>query len=75
MRTQVKSHENTLLFLYNKRYDVRFEYAPWKISDFVSFPLLGFTLVIELINFDFSTHRNTLIIFDQKNDVRFEYAL
>ena len=35
-------HENT-----------RFKYVPWKMSDFVSFPLFGFTLVIKLINFDF----------------------
>ena len=27
-----------------------------KISDFVSFPLLGFTLVIKLINFNFKGH-------------------
>ena len=27
-----------------------------KMSDFVSFPLLGFTLVIKLTNFDFEGH-------------------
>ena len=27
-----------------------------KMSDFVSFPLLGFTLVIKLRNFDFDIH-------------------
>ena len=27
-----------------------------KMSDFVSFPLLGFTLVIKLRNFDFKGH-------------------
>ena len=42
-------------------------------SDFVGFPLLGFTLVIKLRNFDFESHRNTLI-FLIKN-VRFDYAL
>ena len=40
-----------------------------KMSDFVSFPLFGFALVIKL--------RNTLIFFflDKKDDVRFEYVL
>ena len=37
-----------------------------KISDFVSFPLFGFTLVIKLKNLDFESHRNTLIIFFDK---------
>ena len=46
-----------------------------KMSDFVSFPLFGFTLVIKLRNFDFESHWNTLIFFDKKiYDVRFEYA-
>ena len=27
-----------------------------KMSDFVSFPLFGFTLVIKLKNFDFESH-------------------
>ena len=27
-----------------------------KMSDFVSFPLFGFTLVIKLRNFDFESH-------------------
>ena len=46
-----------------------------KMSDFVSFPLLGFTLVIKLRNFDFESHWNTLIFFDKKNDVRFDSVL
>ena len=29
---------------------------PWNMSDFVSFPLFGFTLVIKLRNFDFKGH-------------------
>ena len=37
-----------------------------KMSDFVSFPLLGFTLVIKLRKFDFESHWNTLIFFDKK---------
>ena len=33
------------------------------MSDFVSFTLFGFTLVIKLRNFDFESHSNTLIFF------------
>ena len=33
--------------------DVRFEYVPWKKSDFVSFSLFEFTLVKKLKKFDF----------------------
>ena len=39
----------------------------WKMSDFVSFPLFGFVLVIELRNFDSDSHWNTLIFFDKKD--------
>ena len=53
------------------------------MSDFVSFPLFGFTLVIKLRNFDFESHWNTLLLlllllllfWSKKNDARFEYAL
>ena len=44
-----------------------------KMSDFVSFPLFGFILVIKLRNFNFESHWNTLICFDKKS-VRFEYV-
>ena len=37
--------------------------------DFVSCPLFWFTLVIKLRNFDFVSHWNNLIFFDQKIDV------
>ena len=44
-------------------------------SDFVAFPLLGFTLVIKQRNFDFESHRNALTFFDIKRfGVRFEYV-
>ena len=44
------------------------------MSDFVSSPLFGFTLVVNLRNFDFESHWNTLIFFDKKRyDVRFGY--
>ena len=45
------------------------------MSDFVSFLLLGFILVIKLRNFDFESYRNTFNIFDKNNDVKFEYVL
>ena len=37
-----------------------------KMTDFVLFPLFGFTLVIKLRNFDFERHQNTLMFFDKK---------
>ena len=40
--------------------------AHGKISDFVSFPLFGFTVAIKLRNFDFENQWNTLIYFDKK---------
>ena len=47
-----------------------------KMSDFVLSPLFRSTLVIILRNFNFvESNWNTLIFFDQKNDVRFEYVL
>ena len=36
------------------------------MSEFVSFPLSGLTLVIRLRNVDFRSHRNTLVFFDKK---------
>ena len=45
-----------------------------KMADFLSFPLLGFTLVIKLRNFNFENHLNALTFFDKKRyGVRFEY--
>ena len=46
-----------------------------KMSDFASFLLFGFTLIIKLRNFDFESHSNAVIFFDKKIDVRFEYVL
>ena len=55
-----------------------FEHVPWKMSDSVSFLIFEFTLVINLRNFDFKSHWNTLIftfwLKKKKNDVRFEYV-
>ena len=39
------------------------------MSDFVSFPLFGFNVVIKLRNVDFESHWNTLIFFDKKDIV------
>ena len=36
------------------------------ISDFVPFLLFRFTLIIELINFDFERHSNTLMFFEKE---------
>ena len=46
-----------------------------KMADFVSFPLLGFNLVMKL-RFYFEIHLNTLIFFDKKRyGIRFEDSL
>ena len=38
-----------------------------KMSDFVSFPLFGFTLVIKLRSSNSESHWNTVIYFDKKD--------
>ena len=49
--------------------------SPEEMSDFVSFALFQFTLVIKLRNFDLKSHRNTLIFFDTKRyGITFEYV-
>ena len=45
-----------------------------KMSDFVSFLLFRFTLVIKLRNVDFQGHWNTFL-YSKINDVRFEHVL
>ena len=48
------------------------------MSDFVLFPLFGFTLVIKLRNFDFEDHQNTVILSDKNmisDLIRFDYVL
>ena len=40
-----------------------------KISDFVSFPLFGFTVIIKLRNFNFESHGNTSLHFFKKDMV------
>ena len=52
--------------IFDKKYMASdFDMSHGKMSYFVSFPLIGFTLVIKLRKFDF----------EKKNDVRFEHAL
>ena len=46
-----------------------------KMSDFVSFPFFGFTIVIKLRSFNFESHQNTSMFFDQKKDLTFDYVL
>ena len=46
-----------------------------KMSNFASFPLFGFTLVIKLRSFDFESYWNILIFFIKNNGVRFDYVL
>ena len=70
-----KSHWNILVFCDQWKMMSDLNISHGKMSDFVSFPLLGFTLVIKLRNFDFESHWNTLIFFDKKNDVRFDNVL
>ena len=38
--------------------------AHGEMSEFVSFPLLGFTFIIKMRNFGFEDHLNTLMFFD-----------
>ena len=45
------------------------------VSDFVSFPLFGFTLVIKLRNFDFESHRNTLLFLNKKKDMLSDFNM
>ena len=45
------------------------------MSEFVSFTLFGFTSAITQIHFDFESHLNTLIQFDQEKDVKFCFAV
>ena len=45
------------------------------MSDFVSFPLIGFTLVIKLRNIDLKVTEGNFFLIEKKNDDRFKYAL
>ena len=70
-----KSHWNRLVFYDQCKITSDLNMSHGRISDFVSFPLFGFILVIKLNNFYFESHWNTLIFFDRKRfGVRFEYV-
>ena len=74
-RCQYKSHWNILVFCYQWKMMSDLNMSQWKISDFVSFSLLRFTLVLKQRNLDFESHWNTLIFFSEIfYSVRFEYA-
>ena len=46
-----------------------------KMSDFFSFPMVGFTSVFKLKSFGFESHWNTLTFCDKKRyGVRFDYV-
>ena len=71
-----KSQWNILVFCYQlKKMMLDFNMSHENVSDFVSRPLLGFTVVIKLTNFDFETHWHTSIFFDKRDDIRFHYVL
>ena len=56
----------------NKTYS---DLKSYKMSDFVSFPFLGFILVMKLRYFGSESHWNTLIFFDKRRyGVIFEYV-
>ena len=66
---------------YINHWDILVFYNQWKMmsdlkmSDFVSFSLFEFTLFVNLRNFDFQSHWNTLLFLVEKRyDVRFEYV-
>ena len=65
-RCQVKKSLKCFSILRPVKNHVRFEYEQWKISDFVSFLLFGFTLVIKLGNFNFESYWNTFNFFGKK---------
>ena len=60
------SHWNILVFYDQWKIIPDYKMSNEKMSDFVSFSLFGYTLVIRLRKFDFEGHLNTLIFFDKK---------
>ena len=69
-----KSHWNILVFCGQWKMMSNLYMSKGKISDFVSFQLFGFTLVIKLRNFDFESHWNTLLFRQRTYGVRFDYV-
>ena len=69
------SHGNILVLFDQWKMTSHWNIPHGKMSEFVSFTLFGFTLAITQRHFDFESHLNSLIQFDQKNDVRFCFAV
>ena len=70
-----KSHWNIIVFYDQWKIMPDLNMSHGKMSDFVSIPLFGFTLVIKLRNFDSESHWNISIFFDKERyGVRFEYV-
>ena len=68
-----KSQWNILVFYDQWKVMSDLNTSHGKMSDFVSIPLFGFTLVIKLRNVNFESHWNILIFFDKERyGVRFE---
>ena len=62
-------------FFWPKKITSDLNIFPEKLPDFVSVPFFALTFVMKLKDFDFKSYWNTLQFFDQKNGVRFEFAL
>ena len=60
--TNYKSHWNIFVFYNQWKMMSDMNMSHGKMSDFVSFPLLGFILVIKPRNFDFKGHQNISLI-------------
>ena len=51
------------------------DFSHGKMSDFLPLSLFGLILFIKLRNFSFEINWNTLIFFNKKSNVRFEFVL
>ena len=66
---------NTAIFFWQKIYDVRFGYFPWKNVWFCFISSAWFHFSHKTEKFEFESHWNTLIIFHKKrNEGRSEYV-
>ena len=60
-----KDHWNDIVFCNQWKMMSGFNMPHKKMSSFVSFPLLGLTLVVKLRNLDFESYWNNLTIFNK----------
>ena len=65
--TYYKSHWNILVFFDQRKMMPNLNISHVKLSDFVSFPFFGFTLVIKLKHLDFQSRWNNLIFIVKKD--------